>query len=159
VREKRILLKNSVDIALMRRGMRNVFTLEEDLTCGGLFKPSDHFECGGLAASGRSQHGEELTTTYREVGLMDGYERSVLLANIFELYNGIPDVHPTSLTNVLEANTGEEKEAALLAGSPHLFLSSLERQIASVASQRLLRHKFEVCQRQQTAFISPNLNS
>jgi hypothetical protein len=96
VRKERVLLKDSIDIALVRRGMRNVFTLEEDMTCGGLFKPSDHFECGGLTASRRSQHGEEFTTTYREVGLMDGYERSVLLANIFELYNGIPDVHPTS---------------------------------------------------------------
>jgi hypothetical protein len=121
VRKERILLKNSVDIALMGRGMRNVFTLEEDLTCGGLFKPSDHFECGGLAASGRSQHGEELTTTYSEVGFMDGDKRSVLLANIYELYNGIPDVHPTSFSNGGKANTGGDNGAALLMGSPYFF--------------------------------------
>jgi hypothetical protein len=158
VRKERILLKNSVDIALMGRGVRNVFTLEEDLTCGGLFKPSDHFKCGGLAASGRSQHGEELTTTYSEVGFMDGDKRSVLLANIYELYNGIPDVHPTSFSNGGKANTGGVNGAALLMGSPYFFWSSLERQIASVASQRLFRHKFVVCQQQQTALKSPNLN-
>jgi hypothetical protein len=52
---------------------------------------------------------------------MDGDKRSVLLANIYELYNGIPDVHPTSFSNGGKANTGEDNEAALLAGSPYFF--------------------------------------
>jgi hypothetical protein len=52
---------------------------------------------------------------------MDGDKRSVLLANIYELYNGIPDVHPTSFSNGGKAHTGGDNGAALLMGSPYFF--------------------------------------
>ena len=60
VREQGVLLEDGVDVALVRRDVRDVDPVEQDPARGRQLEAGDHLEQGGLAAPGRSEHGEEL---------------------------------------------------------------------------------------------------
>ncbi len=61
VREQRIVLKDRVDVALVRRKAPGSFTENFDLPGSRLFEASDQAQAGRLSRTGRPKHGEELT--------------------------------------------------------------------------------------------------
>ena len=89
VREERVLLEHGVDIALVRRDPTHVDAVEQHLARRRLLEPGDHLQGGGLAAAGRTEHGEELTLLDAEVGLLDRHEVAEGLADVLELDDAV----------------------------------------------------------------------
>src|SRR5215475_10877918 len=67
MRKERIVLEDGIDVALVRRRPRHVFAVEEDLAFARLLEAGDHAQGGRLAASGWTQHGEELAAGHVQV--------------------------------------------------------------------------------------------
>src|SRR3954469_25555239 len=67
VREERVVLEHSVDVALVRRCVGNVCAIQEDLTGSWLLEAGDHSQSGRLPAAGRPEEREELTTRDVEI--------------------------------------------------------------------------------------------
>jgi hypothetical protein len=71
VGEQRVMLEHGVDIALVRRHPRDILALQADGALGRSLESGDHPKRGGLAATRRTEHREELAGSYREVGFLD----------------------------------------------------------------------------------------
>ena len=74
--EESVLLKNSIDAALVGRNTGLVMTIEEHSTRRGFLEPGDHAQRRGLSAAGRAEQSEELAGGDIENQVAHGYERS-----------------------------------------------------------------------------------
>ena len=79
------MLENRIYVSLIRRYRRNVHTVEHDPARGWLLEASNHFECCGLAATRRAEHGEKLARSNREIGIVNSNKVAVRLRNVIEL--------------------------------------------------------------------------
>ena len=79
-----VRLEDRVDVALVRRDLRDVVALEADLTLRRLLEPGDHAQRGGLPAPGRPEHGEELGATDLEVRVVDRDEGTESLDDVVD---------------------------------------------------------------------------
>ena len=61
VRKQRVVLKDGVDVALVRRRAGDILSMQQDPPGGWLFEAGNHPQTGGLAASGWPEQREELT--------------------------------------------------------------------------------------------------
>jgi hypothetical protein len=80
-----VVLKHRVDVALVRRGARDVLAIEPDGAARRGFEAGDHAQGGRLAAAGRAQQREELALPDREVGVVDGHEVGKRLGHMVDL--------------------------------------------------------------------------
>ena len=64
MREERIALEDGVDVALVGGEEGDVFTLQLNEAACWLLEAADHAQRRGLAATGRSEEGEELAIRY-----------------------------------------------------------------------------------------------
>jgi hypothetical protein len=51
MREERVALEDGVDRPLVRRALRDIDPVEEDLAVGRLLEPAQHAQRGGLSAA------------------------------------------------------------------------------------------------------------
>ena len=72
VGKQRVVLEHRVDVALVRRRLRHVDAVEQDLTVGRPLEARDQAERGGLSAAGRAQQREELPSGHVQVDAVDG---------------------------------------------------------------------------------------
>ena len=86
VREQRVVLEDRVDVALVRRGLGHVLTIEEDLAFRRTLEASDHPEGRGLPTTGRTEHREELARWHLQVDARDGREIAEALHEVDELH-------------------------------------------------------------------------
>ena len=70
-REQRVGLEHGVDRPLVRRHLREVAAVEQDLPGVGLLEARDHPQCRGLPASRRPEQREELALSDLEVEAVD----------------------------------------------------------------------------------------
>ena len=80
VREERVALEDRVDRALVRRRLRDVDPVDEDLAVGRLLEPGQHAQRRGLAAARGPEQREELARLDLEVDAVDGGDAVELLA-------------------------------------------------------------------------------
>ena len=59
VGEQRVVLEYHSDIAPVRRDPVDRAVIQVDLTMGGRFEPCEHHQAGGLARTGRPEHGQK----------------------------------------------------------------------------------------------------
>ncbi len=85
VREQRIVLKDGVDIAVVRRQLADVVSTEKHGTGRGQFESGDHSQHRGLAATRGAEQREELALVDFEVDVVDGDDIAVVLAQPDEL--------------------------------------------------------------------------
>ena len=88
VGKERVLLKDRVDIALVRRGSGDIGTLKADSALGRSLETGNHPQCGGLAAPGRTEQREELPRGNREVGVGDGEVTAEPFRDVVDLNDG-----------------------------------------------------------------------
>ena len=72
MREQGVVLEDGVDVSGVRRGVGDILIAEEDPSGGGCLEPRDHSQHGGLARSGRPEHGEELAILDGQIHPVDG---------------------------------------------------------------------------------------
>ena len=72
VREQRVVLEDGRDVAGVRRRARDVVAVDLDAAAGRLLESGDQAQAGGLARTGRTEHGEELAVRDLERDLADG---------------------------------------------------------------------------------------
>lgn len=82
MREERVFLKYGVDGAKVRRSVRDVFAVENDFSACGHFKARNHAKSGGLAATARTEQGDEFAALYREAGVFDHLLAVVLFVDV-----------------------------------------------------------------------------
>jgi len=87
-------LEHHAEPALFRRqveptgGCRDAFPSNENLTAVGLIQTGDQTQRGGLAATGRPQQGEDLSTFDRKAHAVDGSDRTEAFDHIAKLKDG-----------------------------------------------------------------------
>ncbi len=86
VREQRVVLEHRVDVALVRRGLRHVHAVQQDLPLGRPLEARDHPQARGLAAARRAEQREELAGRHLQVDPGDRGEIAEALHQIDELY-------------------------------------------------------------------------
>ena len=88
VREQRQRLEHHAEIALMRRRMADVFTVQADFAAGQGFQPGDHAQQGGLAAARRAKKAHQFA--FRQVQIDVGYRtrRAVVFLYVFQNQSG-----------------------------------------------------------------------
>ncbi len=84
VREQRIILKYGIHRPLIRREIRYVLPIEKDLTSGGPVKTCDHSQAGGLARTGRPQHGKELAIPDLKRDAIHGFHILEMAADVIK---------------------------------------------------------------------------
>ncbi len=67
MREQRVRLENHADIALKGGKLGEILPIEENVAGRTSLKTGNHSECRGLAATGRTKHGEELVSGKLEI--------------------------------------------------------------------------------------------
>ncbi len=85
MREERVALEHGVHVALVGRHLGHVDPIQEDLTLARPLEPGDHPQGRGLAASRRSEQGEELTGRHLQVDPRDRGEVTEALHQLDEL--------------------------------------------------------------------------
>src|SRR5262249_32449723 len=86
VREERVRLEDSVDVALVRREPADLAVAEEDLPRARLLEPADHPEGRRLAAAGRPEQSEEAAALDVEAEVVDGDDVVELLRDVDDPY-------------------------------------------------------------------------
>ncbi len=71
VREERVALEHGVDVAAVRRRLRDVLAVEQDAPAGRPLEARDHAQRRRLAAAGGPDHGEELARRHVHVDAVD----------------------------------------------------------------------------------------
>ncbi len=85
VGEQRILLKDRIDGAFVRRKFCDIFAAEEHLALRGYFKSRNHSQSRRLSAAARSQEGDEFSLFDIEIYVVENALVAVLLSKSFEL--------------------------------------------------------------------------
>ena len=81
------MLKHRVDVALVWRHTLHVFTRDTNEPSIGLFEPSEHAQCGGLATATRAEQRQKLAGVHFEIDFVNGNDVAVTLGYIDE-FNG-----------------------------------------------------------------------
>ena len=77
VREQRVVLEHEADIAPVRGQVGDIFRTEQDATTVRLLEAGDHAQRGGLAASRRSEQGQEFARAHVKFHIASGKDRSL----------------------------------------------------------------------------------
>ena len=85
MREKRVVLKDGADVALVGLQMLDAGAVETDFSRGGFLESGDHAQRGGLAAARGTEQGEELAAREVQRNAVDGVVRGVVLRNVAKL--------------------------------------------------------------------------
>src|SRR3954468_22194889 len=83
--EQRVMLKDGVDVALVRWEGCDGRALHQDVTAGRPLKSRDHTQGRGLARAGCSQERQELAGRHTQRDAVDGDEVSKALGELPEL--------------------------------------------------------------------------
>jgi len=67
--EQRVMLKDRIDVTLVRRDLRDVHALESDGSGSRALESGDHPQGSRLTASGWAEHGEEFTGADRKISV------------------------------------------------------------------------------------------
>ena len=70
VGEERVFLKYGVDLPFVGRNIVDAFAVKEDLAGGGLLKPADDTQCGGLTAATWTQQRQKFLVVDIEVDVI-----------------------------------------------------------------------------------------
>ncbi len=84
MREKRIILKDRVHVALVRRHVAHVLPEDPNGAPARLLEPGDQTKAGGLAGAGGPEHGEELALGDGEVDAIDGADIAEVPGDVLE---------------------------------------------------------------------------
>ncbi|MNN47592.1 hypothetical protein D3C81_1620200 [compost metagenome] len=85
MREQRVVLEHRVDVALVGRQSGGFLAMDADGAGGRLLEAGDQAQAGGLAGTGRAEHGEELAVTDFDGYPVDGTHVAVVTADVGEL--------------------------------------------------------------------------
>ena len=85
VGEEGVALEHGVDVALVRRGVRDVLAVEQDPSPAGTLEAGDHAQRRGLAAPARAEQREELARRDVQVYAAHRLEGAVALGEVDEL--------------------------------------------------------------------------
>ena len=85
MREERVALEHRVDVALVRRHLRDVDVVEHDPAARRPLEAGDHPQGRRLAAAGRADHREELPGGHLQVDAVDRGDLAELLRQLLEL--------------------------------------------------------------------------
>ena len=84
MREERIALKDHAGVAPVRRKPRDIHAIEQHPTCRGFDEAGDHAQRGGLAASARTEEGNQFAIRDVEREVRDGVGRAVAFSEVFQ---------------------------------------------------------------------------
>jgi hypothetical protein len=82
VREEGVVLEDGVHVAVVRRRVRDVGAVQENLTGGRLLEAGDHAQGRGLPAPGRPEQREELAARHVQVDAVDSGHLGELLRQL-----------------------------------------------------------------------------
>jgi hypothetical protein len=85
VREERVALEHHAHRAPLRRAVGEVFAVEQDATAVGHFEAGDRAQERGLAATRRTEKGEELAGLDADVDVVDGGEITETAGDVLDL--------------------------------------------------------------------------
>lgn len=84
VREKAVRLEDHPRVAAVGRHPGHVLAVDEYLAGVRVFEPGEHAQCGGLAAAGRTEQGEEFSGPRGQVEAVEGDGRAELASHATE---------------------------------------------------------------------------
>ena len=93
VREEGIVLKDRVDVPLIRRQIRHVPALQLHGSFRRRLEPGDDAQGGRLSAAGRPQEGQKLSLIDRQVGRLENLYAVKILCDVFKLCDDLAIAH------------------------------------------------------------------
>ncbi len=84
------MLEDGVDVAPIGGDPGNVFPFQQDATGGRLLESGDHAKCRRLAATGGTEHREELAPRDLEIGIVYG---DIVAEPLDHVVNGDDRIH------------------------------------------------------------------
>ncbi len=84
MREQRIVLEHGVDVAPIGRHALGALAEDRDRARGRLLETGDQAQAGGLAGTGRAEHGEELARHDVEIDRVDGAHAAEMARDFLE---------------------------------------------------------------------------
>ena len=107
VRKERVVLEDGIDIAREGRGCAHDPTLDAHAAIGGVLEAGDHAKRGRLAASGRTEQGEELAGFDAQRHAIDRDHVTERFPDLqqFHVGGGVHGVHPLLRRWLFDLNT------------------------------------------------------
>jgi hypothetical protein len=99
MREQRVILEYRVDVTPKRRHPLGGFAEDLDVAFGGLLESGDEAQAGGLARTGRPQHGKKLAIENLQIDPVQGFHITVVTRHPGKLQRCLFDVtHASALS-------------------------------------------------------------